>query len=60
MALLWLWLVRPKVGKRALVAFAWPFIPRRLKLMAGGVAAVALVVFAGGVAALVLVLGQLA
>ena len=59
-ALLWLWLVRPQVGKRALVAFAWRFIPRRFKLIAGGVAAVALVVLAGSVAALVLVLDQLA
>ena len=59
-ALLWLWLVRPQFGKRALVAFAWRFSPRRLKLIAGGVAAVALVVLAGSVAALVLVLGQLA
>ena len=39
-ALLWLWLVRPKVGKRALVTFAWPYIPRRLNLIAGGIAAV--------------------
>jgi hypothetical protein len=59
-ALLWLWLARPQVGKRALVAFAWRFVPRRLKLIAGGVAAVALVVLAGSVAALVLVLDQLA
>ena len=59
-ALLWLWLVRPQVGKRALVALAWRFIPRRLKLVAGGFAAVALVMLAGSVAALVFVLDQLA
>lgn len=59
-ALLWLWLVRPQFGRRALVAFAWRFTPRRLKLMVGGVAALALVVLAGSVAALVLVLDQLA
>jgi hypothetical protein len=59
-ALLWLSLVRPQFGKRALVAFAWRFIPRRLKLIAGGLAAVALVVLAGSVAALVFVLDQLA
>jgi hypothetical protein len=58
-ALFWLLLVRPQFGKRALVAFAWRFSPRRLKLIAGGVAAVALVVLAGSVAALVLVLDQL-
>jgi hypothetical protein len=59
-ALLWLWLVRPQFGKRALVALAWRFTPRRFKLIAGGVVAVALVVLAGSVAALVLVLDQLA
>ena len=60
LALVRLWLVRPQVGKRALVAFAWRFTPRRLKLIVGGVAALALVVLAGSVAALVLVLDQLA
>jgi hypothetical protein len=45
---------------RALVAVAWRFSPRRLRLIAGGVAALALMVLAGGVAALVLVLDQLA
>jgi hypothetical protein len=59
-ALLWLALIRPQLGKRAIVTFAWRFSPRRLKLIAGGVAAVALVVLAGSVAAVVLVLGQLA
>ena len=59
-ALLWLWLVRPQFGKRELVVSAWRFTPRRLKLIAGGVAAVALVVLAGSVAALVLMLVHLA
>jgi hypothetical protein len=59
-ALLWLWLVRPQFGKRELVVSAWRFTPRRLKLIAAGVAAVALVVLTGSVAALVLVLVQLA
>ena len=58
-ALLWLWLVRPQFGKRELVVSAWQFTPRRLKLIAGGVAAVALVL-AGSVAALVLLLIHLA
>ena len=59
-ALLWLWLVRPAFGKRALVAFAWRFTPRRLKLIAGGIAAITLAVLAGSVVALVLVLEHLA
>ena len=59
-ALLWLWLVRPQFGKRALVAITWRSIPGRLKLIAACVATVALVVLAGSVAALVLLLDQLA
>jgi hypothetical protein len=55
-----LWLVGPKLGKRGLLALAWQFAPRRLRLIAGGVAALALVVLAGSVAALALVLNQLA
>jgi hypothetical protein len=55
-----LWLVSPEVGKRGLLALAWQFAPRRLRLIAGGVAALALVVVAGSVAALALVLNQLA
>ena len=57
---LWLWLTRPTVGKRALLAVAWRFTPRRLKLIAGGAATLALIVFLGSVAALLLVLNQLA
>ena len=48
-ALLWLWLVRPQFGKRALAVFAWRSIPGRLKLIAACVATVALVVLAGSV-----------
>jgi hypothetical protein len=59
-ALLSLWLVRPKIGKRALLALAWRFTPRRLRLIAAGAAGLALMVLAGSVAALVLVLDQLA
>jgi hypothetical protein len=54
-----LWLVSPKLGKRGLLALAWQFAPRRLRLIAGGVAAFALVVLAGSVAALALALTQL-
>ena len=57
---LMLWLARPGVGKRALLAVAWGFIPRRFKLIAGSAAAFALIVLAGSVAALVLALSQLA
>jgi len=49
-----LWLVSPALGKRGLLALAWRFAPRRLKLIAGGVAALAFVVLAGSVAALAL------
>ena len=54
-----LWLVSPNLGKRGLLALAWQFAPRRLRLIAGGVAALALVVLAGSVAALALALNQL-
>ena len=60
LTLLGLWLARPRVGKRALLAVAWGFIPRRFKLIAGGAAALALIVLAGSLAALVLALSQLA
>ena len=55
-----LWLVSPTLGKRGVLALAWQFAPRRLRLMAGGVAALAFVVLAGSVAALALALTQLA
>jgi hypothetical protein len=55
-----LWLVSPNLGKRGLLGLAWQFAPRRLRLIAGGVVALALVVLAGGVAALALALTQLA
>jgi hypothetical protein len=55
-----LWLVSPTLGKRRLLGLAWQFAPPRLRLIAGGVAAFALVVVAGSVAALALALTQLA
>jgi hypothetical protein len=55
-----LWLVRPRLGKRALLGLAWRALPRKLKLVARGAAAVALILLAGALAALVLVIGQLA
>ena len=60
LTILTLWLVSPILGKRAVLALAWRFTPRRLRLVAGGVAALALVVLVGSVAAFVLVLDQLA
>ena len=49
-----LWLVNPNLGKRGLLGLAWQFAPRRLRLIAGSVAALVLVVFIGSVAALAL------
>jgi len=60
LTLVGLWLARPGLGKRALIAVAWRFVPRRFKLIAGGAAALAFIVLAGSVAALVLALSQLA
>ena len=51
-----LWLVSPTLGKRGLIGLAWKFAPRRLRLIAGGLAVLALVVLAGSVAALALAL----
>jgi hypothetical protein len=60
LTVLGLWFVGPKLGKRGLLALAWRFAPRRLRVVAGGVAALALIVLVGSVAALALVLNQLA
>jgi hypothetical protein len=54
-----LWLASPTLGKRGLIGLAWQFAPRRFRLIAGGVAALALVVLAGSIAALALALTQL-
>ena len=54
------WLGRPSLSKGALLGLAWRFLPRKLKLAAGGAAALALLLVAGSVAALVLALSQLA
>jgi len=60
LALFAFWLVRPALGNRAILVLAWRFTPHRLRLIAGGVAALALVTLAGSVATLVLVLDQVA
>ena len=54
------WLGRPSLSKGALLGLAWRVLPRKLKLAAGGAAALALLLVAGSVAALVLALSQLA
>jgi len=54
------WLGRPSLSKGALLGFAWRFLPWKLKLAAGGAAAVAFLLVAGSFAALVLALSQLA
>ena len=54
------WLGRPSLGTGALLGLAWRSLPRKLKLAAGGAAAVALLLIAGSVAALVLALSRLA
>jgi hypothetical protein len=60
LALLALWFVHPVAGKRALLIVAWRLTPRKLRLIGGGLAALALVVLAGSVAALLLVLAHVA
>ncbi len=60
LGILRLWLKRPRLGKRTVFGLAWAFVPPKLKLAAGGVAAGALILLAGAIAALVLVLNQLA
>jgi hypothetical protein len=55
-----LWFVSPTLGKRGVLALAWRFAPRRLRLIAGGVVALAFVLLAGSVAALALALTQVA
>jgi hypothetical protein len=56
LTVLGLWLIGPRVGKRGLLALVWQFAPRRVRLIVGGVAALALVVFVGSVAVLALAL----
>ena len=53
------WVRRVRFTKRGLILLAWAFVPRKVKLIAGGVAAAWLVLLAGLVAAAV-VLFQLA
>jgi hypothetical protein len=53
-----LFLLRPRFTKLGLISFAWAFVPRKVKLVAGGVAAAWLVMLAGAFAAMVLVFDQ--
>lgn len=54
-----LW-VRVRYRRRGPLSMAWAFVPRKVKLVAGTLAAAWLILLVGAVAAFVLVLGQLA
>jgi hypothetical protein len=53
-----LWLLRARFTKLGVISLAWSFVPRKVKLVAGGVAAAWLVMLAAGLAAAVLVFDQ--
>jgi hypothetical protein len=55
-----LWLQRARLAKKVAVWVAWTLVVRKLKLVAGGVAAVGLILVFAVVAALVVVIAQLA
>jgi hypothetical protein len=54
------WSRRVRIGKRALFLLAWAVVPRRLKLFAGGLVAVGLMLAVGGITALAVAIDQLA
>jgi hypothetical protein len=53
-----LWLLRARFTKLGLISLAWSFVPRNVKLVAGGVAAAWLIMLAAGLTAAVLVFDQ--
>jgi hypothetical protein len=53
-----LWLLRARFAKLGVISLAWSFVPRKVKLVAGGVAAAWLIMLAAGLAAAVLVFDQ--
>jgi hypothetical protein len=55
-----LWLQRARLAKNAAFWLAWTLVVRKMKLVAGGVAAVGLLLVCAVVAALVVVIAQLA
>lgn len=55
-----LWLRRVRSAEGVLFWVAWAFVMRRMKLVAGGLAAVALILVVGAFAALLVVFDQLA
>ncbi len=55
-----LWLQRARLAKKVAFWLAWTLVFRKLKLVAGGVAAVGLIMVFAVVAALVVVIAQLA
>lgn len=54
-----LWVERARLAKKVVFWLAWTLVVRKLKLVAGGVAAVGLVLVFAVVAALVVVIAQL-
>ena len=55
-----LWLQRVRSAEAVLSLLAWAFVLRRMKLVAGGLAAVVLLLMVGAVAVLLAVFDQLA
>ena len=55
-----LWLRRVRSAETVLAWLAWAFVLRRMKLVAGGLTAVALIVVVGAVAVFLVVFDQLA
>jgi hypothetical protein len=55
-----LWLQRVRFAKRGVFWLAWGLVPRRLKLVAGGLVAVALILVLGAVTALAVAFDGLA
>lgn len=55
-----LWLERARLAKKVAFWLAWTLVFRKLKLVAGGVAALGLILVVGVVVVLALAIGQLA
>jgi hypothetical protein len=55
-----LWVPRSRLRRQGLLRLAWAVVPRKLKLVVGGVAAAWLIMVIGAVSAVVLVFVQLA
>ena len=53
------WLRRVRIGKQALVLLGWALVPLRLKVIAGALVALWLILVLGGVAVVAVVIDQL-